>query len=1159
MLLSGVRPQIWIDRGGTFLDAVGWVDGSFRVLKVLATDDAAEPAVRAILQLDEAAALPPCDLRFGTTLATNALLEGRGAKVALITHEGLADLLRIDDQRRPELFAFDRDRPPPLAHCVLGVRTRRAPNGDVVVPMDAEEAEQALADARESGCEAVAIALLHATAHPGDELALARLARDFPQVTTSHEVDASRGLLGRAQTAVLDAALTPIVRGYASDLARTFSGSTLRFIQSSGGLVPAARFRGRDATLSGPAGGAVAVAAIATAEGFQEGIGFDMGGTSTDVCRVSPAPERRYESRVAGVRVRAPMVAIDTIAAGGGSVCWFDGRLRVGPRSVGADPGPLCYGRGGTQPSLTDAALVLGRIHPARFPLPLDRARAERGLAELAARAGVSTLEAAAGFVAVAVESMAGAIEQISIARGHDVREHVLVPFGGAAGQFACSVARRLGIARLVVHPLAGVLSAWGMGAARESWHGSRDLGGAALEGHAIDAAFDSLVEEGSAAIEGGAALGEIELRYQGAEVGLHVDYRRGDDPTVLHARFTDAHQRHYGYARASEVRAITLRVEVLGPPRDVPMARAAVVPKPPETTRLFTGGRLREVPLWWREALPVDAAISGPAVILEATGTLVVEEGFVATRGADDSIRMECRESVASALAAPAIELAVMSHAFMSIAERMGAVLERAAQSPNIRDRLDFSCAVFDATGHLVANAPHIPVHLGAMGAAVRAIAPLPMETGDVFATNDPRAGGSHLPDITVVQPVYLDGARRFFVAARGHHADVGGVTPGSMPPRSRTLAEEGVVLRGLRIVHRDAFQEASIRDALAQGSHPARDPDGNLADLEAQIAACRAGERQLLELCARRAAPRVEAAMAAVQDHAEAAVQAWITALDLPEDRTVIDTLDDGTVLQVTVGRRDRRLRVDFTGTAPAHHGNLNAPRSVVDACVLYVVRCLVGADIPLNAGCLRPVDVVVPPASLLDPPPEAAVAGGNVETSQRVVDLLLEAFDRAAGSQGTMNNLTLGNADFGYYETLAGGGGAGRDEGGGFVGPSALHSHMTNSRITDPEILEHRVPVRVRRLSVRAHSGGAGRWRGGDGVVRELEALAPLDVSVLAERRRAGPRGLAGGHAGLPGRDSVVRADGRVEPLDGTARLNVGDAVRVETPGGGGYGAP
>ena len=1204
--------DVWIDRGGTFTDGVAVVakSGEVRVIKVLSGDDAPARAIRGLAGVGASDPLPRCRIRMGTTLATNALLERKGSTVGMLLPAGLGDLLQIGDQSRGDLFDLRAGRPAPLTDLVEVVSARVDVAGRELAPVDPSEVREALARLRARGAEAVVVALLHAHRFPEHERSIGTLAAEAGFfVVCSHEVSAEAGLLARAQTALVDAYLTPGLRRHMQALAREASPSSLELLTSAGQLVPHEALRGRDAVLSGPAGGAVACRRVAEQAGEPEALGFDMGGTSTDVCRVSERGfERRREAMLAGVRVRAPMVAVHTVAAGGGSLCRFDGqRLTVGPESACASPGPLAYGRPeACEPTLTDVAVFLGRVRGDRFPIPLDEARARAGIAELAVRAGLAPEACARGLFAIAVEHMAGAIATVSTARGHDPRTHALVLFGGAAGQWGCAVARRLGVRRLLAHPLAGVLSAFGIGlaprgrfaeapclgpldaehvaAAEATLRALEAAARAELAGRAQDAE-DAAVERGRAQdaedVEDAAVERWLGLRYVGSEAGLDVRFVADGD--ALAARFEEAHLRRFGYVRREHaIELVRVRVQVESPSDAVVLPTSPTPSGRPRGRATLEG---TEVDLWWREDLPYETPLRGPLLVLEATGTLAVDAGFELVRRRDDLIVLDDLGAVTSAAhdresgraregahdrepgrepdgEPDPVRLEVFAHAFTAIAERMGVVLQRTALSTNVRDRLDFSCAVFDATGALVANAPHIPVHLGAMVASVRAVARAwpNLAPGDVFATNDPSEGGSHLPDVTVVAPVHdTNGTLWAFVAARGHHADVGGITPGSMPPTSTSLADEGVVLRALRVVHAGRFEQQTVREAFGAGPWPARRVDDNVADLEAQIAACRTGALALDELAARHGRAQVSAYMQHLQDAAARAVAEAVARLPSSE-ASFEDALDDGTPIRVRLTRRDGRLHVDFSGTASAHPGNLNAPRAVTAACVLYVLRCLLGRDLPLNEGCLRAVSIEIPEGSLLDPPPGRAVAGGNVETSQRVVDVLLGGFARLglpvpAASQGTMNNLTLGHEGFGYYETLGGGAGAGPD----FDGTSGVHTHMTNSRITDPEVLEMRAPVLVRRFELRRGSGGPGRFTGGEGLVRELVATRPLEVALLAERRRRAPYGLAGGGPGGVGRDVVVRANGREEPFERVARLDTGDAVRVETPGGGGYGAP
>jgi len=1183
-----MRWQFWIDRGGTFTDCIGQhpESGALSVEKVLSSDRAPLVGIRALLGLAEDAPIPPCDIRMGTTVATNALLERKGRPAALVTTRGFADLLRIGTQARPHIFDIRIARPELLYREVLEVDARADASGRVLSRPDPAVVLAALRRLKRSGLDSVAIVLLHAYASAELEQELGELARQtgFSHVALSHEIAAELGMLARGDTAMIDAYLTPLIRDYVAALLRELPGSTLRIMQSSGGLTDAQRFRGPNAILSGPAGGVVAAARVARGAGIARAIAFDMGGTSTDVSRYDGGFDRVYEAEVAGVRVRAPMMSIHTVAAGGGSLCRYDGHtLSVGPASAGADPGPLCYGNPAASAlSLTDVNLVLGRLAPDRFPFAIDATRARSALEALAAELRANSDERspeqlAEGFFHIANNNMAEAIRQVSVARGYDVRDYALVVFGGAGGQHACAIAHRLGIRRILSHPLSGVLSAYGMGLADVTWHGDADAGRVALDDAALarlEPVFQALEEQGRKvlAAEGFApgqldSVRRLDLRYAGTETSLTLT---ADGAEALHEAFRAQHERLFGYARPGHpVELVQARVEARGhrpPPHLEPPSTAAEAGAPPRrTTRLFhAGGWLEDVPVVDRESLAPGERRSGPLLVLEATGTLVVEPGFELRHDAGGVLaveqtsahQLEATETLAVTRpdSVDPVLLEIMGNLYMSIAEQMGHVLRRTALSTNIRERLDFSCAVFDAEGGLVANAPHIPVHLGAMGESVRAViaAHPDMAPGDVFVTNDPAAGGSHLPDITVVTPVHgATGQLLFFTASRGHHADVGGITPGSMPPFSRSIEEEGVVLRALAIVRGGVLDRGLVLDTLSSGPWPARAPRDNLADLEAQIAGCRTGTRLLHELVERYGLARVQAYMQHVQDDAAAKVAAEIARLPDGEHRFE-DALDDGTPIVCTLRVDGHHMLVDFEGTGPEVDSNLNAPRAVTLAAVIYFVRTLVDAPIPLNSGCLRPLEVRFVEGSVLSPAAGRAVAAGNVETSQRVVDVLLAAAGLAAASQGTMNNLTFGDGQFGYYETIAGGAGAGP----GFEGASAVHTHMTNTRITDPEVLEARYPVRLHEFSVRRGSGGDGRFHGGDGVVRELEFLRPLSVSMIAERRVLAPFGLAGGRPGARGRNLL---DGRELAGRFSAEVSAGTRLRIETPGGGGYGAP
>jgi 5-oxoprolinase (ATP-hydrolysing) len=1186
-----------IDRGGTFTDCIGVdPDGELHTAKVLSSDAAPVEAIRAILErhaaLAPGAALPACRVRLGTTVATNALLERRGVPVCLVANRGLGDVVAIGTQERPELFSLAIRRPPPLHARVVEVAGRIGAGGERVEALDLDAARQALLAAREAGVDSVAISLIHAHAHPADEAELAALAAElgFAHVVCGHEIARELGLLARAETACVDAYLTPLLRRHIEALRVALGAeSPLELMQSSGGLTDPERFRGPTALLSGPAGGVVGAARVARAAGHERAIGFDMGGTSTDVCLIQDdAVERTFETLVGGVRVKAPMLRVHTVAAGGGSLCRFDGfRLTVGPESAGALPGPLCYGHAEARElALTDVNLALGRVQPDRFPFGLDRKRAQAALAKLAGeldRAGhaLGGDELAAGFVAVANASMAQAIAEVSVARGVDPRDGALVGFGGAAGQHVCALARELGIETVLLHPLAGVLSAWGIAGAELAWDGQRDAGRVALGAappESVRRDWAALEREARAALvaQGGLA-GEIrierllDLRYAGTETALAIPEPASGD---FAAAFVAEHAARFGYTRPGrriEIATARLSARVPSPARPPDAATAAPVSAntaPAEPLRhervWFPGVGRVPAPIYAREALHPGARLQGPALVLEDTGTLVLDPGFSAELGPEGILVLrdlagQVRPAELERGQPDPVRLEVFGNRFMSIAERMGAVLRNTSVSTNIKERLDYSCAVFDASGGLVANAPHIPVHLGAMAETVRAVrARFPrLAEGDCVVTNDPAAGGSHLPDVTVVSPVFAGGAEpAFYVASRGHHADIGGTTPGSMPADSRSLAEEGVLIPPMPLVEGGRLAEERILELLTGAPHPARAPADNLAELEAMVAANRAGDALLCELAAAHGRERVAATMRELQAAAASKVAREIGRL-ADGVHAFRDCMDDGTPVCVRIEVAGERMTIDFAGTGAVHPGNLNAPRAVVQAAVIYVLRALVAERIPLNGGCLDPVEIRVPPGSLLDPPAGAAVVGGNVETSQRVVDVLLGALGLAAASQGTMNNVAFGDASFGYYETIGGGAGGGE----GFAGASGVHTHMTNTRITDAEVLETRHPVRVLEFRLRRGSGGAGRWPGGDGLVRRYEFLSAVEVSILSERRARAPFGLAGGLPGAAGRNAVLRRDGSSEALGGHARLRLepGDQLLVETPGGGGFGAP
>ncbi|MFC3070882.1 hydantoinase B/oxoprolinase family protein [Phenylobacterium soli] len=1180
------RWSFWIDRGGTFTDVIGHAsDGAETSLKLLsaspAYEDAAVEAMRRILGAAPGAPFPAARveaIKMGTTVATNALLERDGAKTLLVTTEGFADALAIGDQARPDLFALHVHRPAALYAGVVEARERLDADGQVVTALDRQRLEADLAAAVAQGFTSAAIAFLHSDLCGDHERLAGEIARaaGLQFVALSHEVSPLPRFIPRAETTVADAYLTPVLQAYVQRVARAVAGAPLYFMTSAGGLVRAESFRGRDAVVSGPAGGVVGVARTAVQARAPAALGFDMGGTSTDVCRYAGQLERRDQARVAGVKLRAPMLDVETVAAGGGSILTFDGdRARAGPMSAGADPGPACYGRGGPA-AVTDANLVLGRLDPRFFPeifgprgdAPLDPAAARARLSELAQAMAAPDVETAAeGFLAVAVEQMAQAVRRISTERGFDPRQHALVAFGGAAGQVACQTAEALGVAEVLCPRYGSVLSAWGIGQAEVSALRQAGLEAPLDEGGLVraEAQLAAVEAEARAALaEQGATAGEVRrtlrLRYDGADAELPVP---ASALTPAKLAFEEAHQRLFGFIeRDRQILIAAVEVEALAPSN----LSAAGLPGGPsaaaagDTTRLYAGGQWRTAPVISAETLTTT---EGPALIVRPDTQIALLPGWRAAAEGDGLIRLTRTGAAAQAAIAldkpDPVTLELFNRRFMGVAEAMGAALERTAHSVNIKERLDFSCALFDADGGLVANAPHMPVHLGSMGASVRAVRDRhpTLKSGDAFALNNPYAGGTHLPDITVVMPVFMaaDAAEpAFYVAARGHHADVGGVQPGSMPPFSKTIEEEGVLLDALPIMRAGRFLEAETRAALAAGRYPARAPARNLADLKAQIAACQAGGAAVAAMIEAFGAEAVARYMTFVQENAANAVRRALGRLSDGEARVPMDGGGE-IVVRTTVDALRGEAVLDFTASADQLGSNFNAPSAIVDAAALYVFRTLVDDDIPLNAGCLKPLKILTREGSMLAPRPPAAVVAGNVETSQHVVDALYAALGVMANSQGSMNNFTFGDEDRQYYETICGGVGATASEG----GASAVHSHMTNSRLTDPEILERRFPVRIEAFGVRPGSGGAGARAGGDGVVRRVRFLAPMDAALLSSRREHAPQGLAGGGPGAPGAQRLIAANGAATQLAGcfSVRVAAGDVIEIETPGGGGFG--
>jgi len=1186
-----------IDRGGTFTDIVGRApDGRLLTAKLLSDnpgryEDAAVAGIRMLMA--EHGDAPIEAVKMGTTVATNALLERKGEPVVLGITAGFGDALRIGYQARPDIFARRIVLPEALYGRVVEIDERVTAEGEVLRPLDLAAAEEGLRAAFQEGYRAAAIVLMHGWRWTAHEAALADLARaiGFTQVSASHRVGPLIKLVGRGDTSVVDAYLSPVLRRYVDRVVTAIGGEApLLFMQSSGGLTDAGAFQGKDAILSGPAGGIVGMAKTAAEAGFDRVIGFDMGGTSTDVSHFAGRYERTLERVVAGVRVRAPMLEIHTVAAGGGSICHYDGsRFRVGPDSAGAVPGPACYRRGGPL-TITDCNVVLGKIRPERFPAlfgadgdePIDAGASRALCSAIGEQAGMAPEAVAEGFVRIAVENMANAIKQISIARGHDVTQYTLQCFGGAGGQHACLVADALGMERVMIHPLAGVLSAYGMGLADTIELRQRSLGGAPLE-----PVLEELEAEAVAALKA-QGIREVEvkrraaLRYEGSDTALEVEAGALEE---MRAAFETEHRQRYGFVMEADVVIETAIVEAFGrssapsgtdgagdqakPGGGVTGSASPSTPPPPSGWSPSPPLRGREEP-YDRSSLAPGAIVPGPALIVDPSATTVVEPGWQAEVDALDNLILtravprERRDAIGTEV--DPVRLELFNNLFMSIAEEMGVALRNTATSVNIKERLDFSCALFDREGCLIANAPHIPVHLGSMGDSIRTVIDARgerrdgrgMKPGDAYVLNAPYRGGTHLPDITVIMPVFAgdrDASPAWYVAARGHHADIGGIAPGSMPPDSRDVHEEGVLIDNALLVDEGRFLEAEMRAVLASGSWPARSPDRNVSDLKAQVAACARGAGELRRIAGEYGRETVDAYMGHVMANAEEAVRRLIGRLS---DGSFRYEMDNGAEIRVTVAvdREARSAVIDFAGTSSQQPNNFNAPYSICRAATLYVFRTMVDDAIPMNDGCLRPITLKVPEGSILNPRYPAAVVAGNVETSQAITDCLFAACRALAPSQGTMNNFTFGDEGrHQYYETIAGGAGAGP----GFDGASAVQTHMTNSRLTDPEILETRYPVLLERFAVRRGSGGEGRNRGGDGVERRIRFLEPMRANILSNRRRVPPRGIEGGGDAAPGVNRVVRADGTEEMLTATASADMaaGDVFLIETPGGGGYG--
>jgi 5-oxoprolinase (ATP-hydrolysing) len=1192
--------QFWIDRGGTFTDIVARPpDGRLRTLKLLSDNpgqyaDAAIAGIRQLMGVAKGRPIPVAQIgavKMGTTVATNALLERKGEPTALAITRGFRDALRIAYQNRPRLFDRHIILPELLYSHVIEIDERVGAHGETVLALDLDAARAGLAAAYDMGVRSLAVVFMHGYRYHAHEARVAEMAREmgFTQVSASHEVSPMMKLVARGDTSVVDAYLSPILRRYVDQVAKELPGVNLQFMQSNGGLTDARAFHGKDSILSGPAGGIVGMVRASRLAGFDKVIGFDMGGTSTDVSHYSGEFERVFETQVAGVRMRAPMMSIHTVAAGGGSILHFDGsRYRVGPDSAGANPGPASYRRGGPL-AVTDCNVMLGKIQPAHFPhlfgesgqqaldAPAVRQQFAALAEQIAAATGKETTpeQVAEGFLDIAVGNMANAIKQISVQRGHDVTEYTLTSFGGAGGQHACLVADALGMKTVFVHSLAGVMSAYGMGLAdqtamREAAVEARLTADSQPE---LEARLHALGRQARAdlqhqGVEDGriALISRVHLRYEGTDSALVVLF---DSNEQMQAQFEAAYRKRYSFlmpARALIVEAVS--VEAVGR-SDAPAETVEPAPRrmsglmPHAVAPMYTGGRWRQTNLYQRAATRIGDIVKGPAIIAEPNATTIVEAGWQAEVSLHDHLVLRrvaaLPERRAIGTSADPVMLEIFNNLFMSIAEQMGLRLQNTAYSVNIKERLDFSCAIFDADGNLIANAPHMPVHLGSMGESIKTVMREnagQMQAGDVFMLNDPYNGGTHLPDVTVISPVFDEAgaAILFYVGSRGHHADIGGTTPGSMPPDSRVIEDEGVLINNFRLVAGGVLREAETRALLASARYPARNPDQNLADLRAQIAANQKGVDELHKMVAHFGLDVVQAYMGHVQDNAEEAVRRVISAL---RDGSFTLQLDNGAQIQVAVrvDQAARSAEIDFTGTSPQLDNNFNAPSAVCMAAVLYVFRTLVNDEIPLNAGCLKPLKVVIPPGSMLNPHYPASVVSGNVETSTCITNALYGALGVMAAAQGTMNNFTFGNEKYQYYETISGGSGAGP----GFDGTSVVQTNMTNSRLTDPEILEFRFPVRLESYEIREGSGGAGQWRGGDGGTRMVRFLEPMTAAILSNNRIHAPFGMAGGEPGALGHNTVMRADGHIEQLGhiGKTDMHPGDVFIIETPGGGGYG--
>ena len=1218
--------EFWIDRGGTFTDIVAKrPDGQLVIHKVLSENpdrysDAPCQGIREILGIPTDEPIPGeliSAVKMGTTVATNALLERKGDRTVLVITQGFRDALRIGYQNRPDIFAREIVLPEMLYEQAIEVAERYNAHGEELQPVNEAPLIAQLQQAYNSGIRSCAIALMHGYRYPKHEQQIAEIARKigFTQISVSHQVSPLMKLVSRGDTTVVDAYLSPILRRYVDRVAGQLSDNqsqqsapTLMFMQSNGGLTDAQKFQGKDSILSGPAGGIVGAVQTSKMAGFDKIITFDMGGTSTDVAHYNGEYEREFETEIAGVRLRTPMMSINTVAAGGGSILFFDGsRYRVGPESAGANPGPACYRQNGPL-TVTDCNVMLGKIQPQFFPkvfgkngdLPLDgeivRQKFHQLTTEINAKTGSNSTpeQVAAGFLAIAVENMANAIKKISLQRGYDVSEYTLCCFGGAGGQHACQIAETLGMKQVFIHPYAGVLSAFGMGLADV-----RVIQQRAIEAplspellSKLQQIFTELAAKGKQEIankdisdltenQDCQVFPKAQLKYQGTDSSLIVDFT--ENVATMQAEFAAAHQQRYGFIQPEKaliVEAVSVEVvQIMDSPEDPIIYRHS--PEPPSpiaTVQMYVGDRWQETPVFQRDMLQPGDIITGPGIIIEATGTNAIAPNWQAKITEKNHLILTKQTAISSSPVSPKtthitakpdpVMLEIFNNLFRAIAEQMGITLQNTASSVNIKERLDFSCAIFDQNGQLVANAPHIPVHLGSMSESVQALIKdknNTLQPGDVYISNNPYNGGTHLPDITVITPVFISESSQksaapsgaapiFYLASRGHHADIGGITPGSMPPNSTSVEQEGILFDNFQLVFRGKFQENELLEKLNSSPYAARNPAQNIADLQAQIAANKRGIQEIENMVNHFGLETVQAYMGYVQNNAEESVRRVINVLKDGEFTYLMDA--GGTIqVKVTLDKTNRSAKIDFTGTSPQQNSNFNAPAAVCKAAVLYVFRTLVDDNIPLNAGCMKPLEIIIPEGCMLNPQYPAAVVAGNVETSQAIVDALYGALGVMAASQGTMNNFTFGNEKYQYYETICGGSGAGQT----FNGTDAVHTHMTNSRLTDPEVLEWRFPVILESFAIRENSGGKGQYRGGNGVIRCLRFQEQMTAGILSNHRLISPFGLNGGSDGALGKNYVQRRDGTVEQLDSTGAVEMypGDMFIIETPGGGGYG--